>query len=134
MAESILRKYYDALDKGKIIAHKCNKCDRHTFPPTTMCEHCGSSDQAIVELCGKGTLEYVSHGASPPPHPRFESAAPYAFGHIRLDEGIYVQGVITNIDISPKTLEAYYNKGSTAVEPDIRTYDDELPILSFKVV
>lgn len=133
MAQSIVIQYYDALKKGILIAHKCKKCGEHTFPPTTMCAHCGSSDQELVEISGKGKLEYVSHGASPPPHPRFTSAAPYAFGHIRLNEGIYIQGIVTNIDISPKTLAEYYNKGPVAVKPNIKTYDDDLPVLSFEV-
>jgi len=134
MAESIVKKYYDELENGRIIAHTCKKCGQYTFPPTTMCECCGSSDFEEVVLSGKGKLEFVSHGANPPPHPRFADIAPYAYGHILLDEGVYVQAIVTNIDYSPKTMEAYFEKGPVDVVADIQTYIDDLPVLTFKVL
>jgi len=134
MSESLVRKYYEQLGKGNIIAHRCNACDELTFPPTTMCQKCGSSDYQEVNLSGKGMLEYASHGAAPPPHPRFVDIAPYAYGHIKLEEGIHVQGIITNLDYKPDTMQACYEKGPVAVEADIKTYADDLPVLGFKVV
>jgi uncharacterized OB-fold protein len=134
MPESILKKYYEGLSQGKIYAHKCDKCGSYTFPPTSSCERCGCFDYTPVEFSGKGTMEYVSHGVNPPPHPRFADIAPYAYGHILLEEGVYVQAIITNVDFSPETLKEYYEKGPVGVVADIRTYADDLPVLGFKVV
>ena len=134
MAESIVTNYYDGLSKGKIYAHKCNKCGQYTFPPTTMCASCGSDDHEQVVFSGRGKLEFVSHGANPPPHPRFADIAPYAYGHILLEEGVYVQGIITNLDYSPKTMASCYEKGPVEVEADIQTFADDLPVHAFKVL
>lgn len=133
MNESVIKKYYDGLSEGKIFAKKCHRCGKLTFPPTSMCEFCGSSELEWTEISGKGKLLFVSHGITPPPNPRFAKIAPYAYGHVCLDEGIYVQGIVTNVDIDPKTLFEYYEKGPVDVVADIMTVED-LPILAFKVV
>ena len=134
MAESIVKNYYDGLAEGKIYAHKCNVCGKYTFPPTTMCEYCASDDYEQVEFSGKGKLEYVSHGRSPSPNPRFVEIAPYAYGHVCLEEGVYVHAIITNIDYSAKTMQSYFEKGPVDVVADIATYIDDLHVLAFKVV
>lgn len=132
MAESILKRYYDTLGEGKLLAKKCNKCGDVTFPPTTACQECGSSDQDWLELSGHGQLLFVSHGMAPPPNPRFAEIAPYAYGHIRLEEGVFVQAIITGVSIDPVTLQGYFERGPVAVVPDIQQVA-ELNVLAFKV-
>lgn len=133
MPESIVKSYYDNLKQGKLIATKCNSCKGYTFPPTSCCEHCGSDNIEWIELSGKGTLLYVSHSIAPAPNPRFFELAPYAYGHILLEEGVYVQGIITGISIDPEVLNQYYEKGPVSVEPDILDVKG-LPVLAFKIV
>ncbi len=133
MAESIIKQYYDALGQGKLLAKKCNKCGTVTFPPTTACQSCGSPDQKWQELSGKGQLHFVSHGMAPPPNPRFSEIAPYAYGHIRLEEGVFVQAIITGVDIDPDTLRTYFEQGLVDVVPDIQEVKG-LNVLAFKVV
>jgi uncharacterized OB-fold protein len=133
MSDSIIKKYYDGLKSGKILATKCNKCGKYTFPPTTRCQHCGRDDLAWTEFSGKGKLMYVSHGMAPPPNQRFVKLAPYAFGHVLLEEGVYAQGIVTNIPIDPETLNEYYEKGPIDVEADIIDVEG-LSILAFKTV
>ncbi len=132
MADSIIKQYYDALGKEKLLGKKCNKCQAVTFPPTTACTECGSSDQKWFELSGKGQLLFISHGMAPPPNPRFAELAPYAYGHIRLEEGVFVQALVTGVKIDPDTLRSYYERGPVAVIPDIMEVKG-LNILAFKV-
>ncbi len=133
MPESIIRGYYEDLGKKKIIGKKCNKCGKITFPPTAICEHCGSRDIEAFELSGEGELLYVSHSMAPPPNPRFNKIAPYAYGHVKLKEGVFVQGIVTGVGIDPASLEEWYHKCPVKVAPDIIDVEG-LSILAFRIV
>lgn len=132
MTDSIIKQYYDALSDGKLKGKKCSKCNEVTFPPTTACNSCGSYEQDWVELSGRGTLLYLSHGMAPPPNPRFNELAPYAYGHIQLEENVYVQGIITGVAIDPETLKGFFEAGPVDVIPDILELEG-LSILAFKL-
>ncbi|ADZ69726.1 Zn-ribbon domain-containing OB-fold protein [Polymorphum gilvum] len=129
--DSAIKIYYDGLRQGVLKARKCRSCDRHTFPPTTCCEHCGSWDLDWVELTGRGTLLFATHNISPACHPRFEPIAPYVYGHLRLDEGITVQAIIRGIEATPEALRAVFERGPVPVVADILVMDD-LPVLAFR--
>ena len=131
MNESIIKSYYEALAQGKLIGKKCDTCQKVTFPPTTACGSCGSYEQTSVELSGKGTLLYLSHGIAPPPNPRFNDLAPYAYGHIKLEEDVFVQAIVTGISIEPGSLQSVFEAGPMEVVPDIREVEG-LHVLAFK--
>lgn len=133
MPESIVKGYYDSLKKGKIIATKCKACQKYTFPPTTLCEHCGSGELEWTEFSGSGKLLFVSHGIAPPPNPRFNELAPYAYGHVVLEEGVFVQAIITGVEVDPEVLNKYFEKGPVNVVADILEVNG-LPVLAFKPV
>lgn len=133
MSESIVKGYYDHLKEGKLVGTKCKVCGAYTFPPTTACEHCGSMELQPQEFSGKGTLLFVTHGVAPPPNPRYFDLAPYAYGHVQLEEGIFVQGIVTGVDIDPENLLKLYEKGPVPVEKDIIEVEG-LPVLAFKIV
>lgn len=133
MPESIVKRYYDSLKEGKIIATKCKSCQSLTFPPTTLCECCGSSELEWVNFSGKGKLLFVSHGIAPAPNPRFAEMAPYAYGHVELAEGVYVQAIITGVEVDPEVLNRYFEKGPVDVKADILEVQG-LPVLAFKPV
>ena len=132
MPKSIIRGYYQDLEQKKLNGQKCRKCGKITFPPTAMCEHCGSRDVEAFELSGEGELLYVSHSMAPPPNPRFNKLAPYAYGHVRLKEGVYVQAIINGVGIDPDSLMEYYQKCPLKVITDIIEAEG-LSILAFKV-
>lgn len=132
MPDSIIKRYYDALSKGKLIARKCKNCDRYTFPPTTACEHCGKTDLEWIELSGKGKLLFVSNGVAPPPNPRFSDLAPMAYGHVRLEEGPYIGAIITGVEPEPEELQKIYERGPVDVVADIMKAQD-LSIIAFKL-
>ncbi len=133
MAESIIKRYYDTLGEGKLLATNCLDCEGYTFPPTTACEYCGSTDLEFIHLSGKGKLLFLSHGVAPPPNARFVDIAPYAYGHILLEEGVYVQGIVTGVKPEPEVLQEIYDRGPALVEPDIIELQG-LKILAFKMV
>ena len=74
----------------------------------------------------------MSHSLAPPPNPRFNKIDPYAYGHVKLKEGVFVQAVITGIGIEPESLEMWYQKCPVKVARDI-IEGEELSILAFKV-
>ena len=45
------------------------------------------------------------------PNPRFNDIAPYAYGHVKLEEGVFVQGIITGIAIDPESLRKRLRPG-----------------------
>jgi len=130
MPTSIIRTYYESLAEGRLVGRTCAACGAITFPPTSLCEKCGSPDQSEVELSGQGELLFVSHGMAPPPNPRFNDLAPYAYGHVRLAEGVFVQGIVTDVGVEPEALAAMYEKCPVPVKADIITVAD-LPVLAF---
>lgn len=133
MTTSVIKRYYDGLAEGTIVATKCRRCDAVTFPPTTACERCGSFEVDWTEFSGKGTLDYLSHGAAPPPNPAFADLAPYCYGHIRLEEGVYVQAIVTNVEVDATVLAEIFERGPVDVEADIIDVGG-LPVLAFKVI
>ena len=133
MTESIIKKYYDGLREKKLIGIRCKKCGKYTFPPTSACEHCGSFDFQWVEMSGKAKLIYVSHNITPAPHPRFTTIAPYAYGHVQLEEGVFVQAIISNIPVDNEVLKEYFYRGPVDVIADFRELDG-IPFLAFKTL
>lgn len=133
MPESIIRSYYDELAAGRLSARKCRHCSEITFPPTALCEKCGKPDLDELTLSGEGEVLFISHSMAPPPNPRFNDLAPYAYGHVRLAEGVYVQGIITGVDIEPEAMLELFARGPAPVRADILTVGD-LPILAFELV
>lgn len=129
---SIIQQHYDALAAGKLRAHKCHACRHVTYPMTTACESCGSPDFTEVTLSGKGTLRFASHGAAPPPHPRFASLAPYVYGHIELAEGIFTQAIVRGVEGTPEAVAKLYAKLPVPVVLDVLKTED-LPVMAFKL-
>ena len=125
--------YYKALADGILKARSCKVCHKITFPPTGCCSHCGSWDLSWTDLSGKGTLLYATHNITPACHPRFESIAPYVYGHIRLEEGVIVQAIIQGVKAQPEDLERLFKRGPVPVKADILRMDD-LPVLAFRIV
>ena len=132
MPESIVKRYYEELGKGKLIAKKCKTCEGYTFPPTTACEHCGKTDLEWVVLSGRGKLLFVSNGVVPPPNPRFDELAPTTYGHVQLEEGPYISAIINGVKPDPEELQNIYNRGPIDVVSDIIKVK-ELNVLAFKL-
>lgn len=127
---SEIEAYYDGLSKGDLMARRCTACGKYTFPPTGCCEHCGGFALEWARLSGRGTLLYATHNVAPACHPRFEKLVPYVYGHIRLEEGIVVQAIVTGIPATPEALGEVFSRGEIPVVASVMQTDD-LPVLAF---
>lgn len=55
--EKVVKKYYDSLEKGKILGRRCPKCGHVEFPPYLACNECGNyEDMEWVEISGRGEV------------------------------------------------------------------------------
>lgn len=132
MRESIIKRHYDGLKAGQLRAHKCKACSHVTFPMTTACEACASFDYDEITLSGQGSLLFASHGAAPPPHPRFAGLAPYVYGHIALAEGVFAQAIIRGVEGTPEAVQALYGRLPRTVRLDVLETPD-LPVMAFRL-
>ena len=97
------KEYNEALKKDKLLGLKCKQCSTITVPPKMACRKCGSTDLEVVELSGKGKIQtfttvYVA------PEGR-EDEAPYTIVLVELDEGSWIMGNLTDIDLTKVTME-----------------------------
>ncbi len=128
----LIRAYYEALAAGSLLASACKRCGRYTFGPTGCCEHCGSWEVETHKLSGRATLLYASHNITPACHPRFESIAPYVYGHLRLEEGPIVQAIVLGVQAVPQDLQRLFDRGPTPATAEILNLGD-LPVLAFRI-
>lgn len=128
---SAIERHYLALRENHLLGHKCRACGAWTVPITTACATCGSRDFDEATLAGTGSLLYAAHNIAPAPHPRFAALAPYVFGHVILDEGIAVQGIVKGIEPTPEATRALFESGPAPVVLDVLVTDD-LPVIAFR--
>lgn len=95
-----IRRFYDGLMNGKLMATKCKDCGKIYFPPQVDCPECVKSDIEWVELSGEGelltyTVVYVKPTS-------FSHYPDYIVGIARLKEGVNVTAWVREGD--PKRL------------------------------
>ena len=129
---SLIERHYRALADNRLLAHRCDACGELTVPITTACAGCGSGAYEELVLAGTGTLHYAAHNIAPAPHPRFAELAPYVFGHVMLDEGVPVQGIVRGIEPTPEATRALYEQGPVKVTLDVLQMAD-LPVIAFRI-
>lgn len=117
----------------KLMATRCCRCGRRSFPPRADCEDCMSGEFEFVELSGRGTVHTFTRIVSAPMG--FEQEAPYVVGVVDLAEGgralawfgetIPESEIEIGMDVSvvPRMLEeteeihVYYSLESAGVSP-----------------
>ncbi len=132
MRESLVKRHYDHLRAGKLVAHRCRACSALTFPGRSACASCGTTAWTEVELSGRGTLLYASNNLAPPPHPRFAAIAPYVYGHILLEEGLTTQGIVLGVEPEPEALRKLYERGPVPCKMEVLPTDD-LPVAAYRI-
>ena len=73
---------------------RCNGCGKLYVPPKYLCTQCDQDD--FSEAFSKGTGEVYSFTIIRMPFEEFAKEAPYAFGEIKVNEGLVVPGRFTN--------------------------------------
>lgn len=86
--------YREALRLGELAGPRCDRCQRHWWPPRPACPRCGSLDFTWVTLPRVGVLftwTVVTHATLP----AFSSKVPYAVGVMAFEDlGIRVIGFV----------------------------------------
>jgi uncharacterized OB-fold protein len=93
--------FWDACDKGELVAERCAECRKFRFPPRPMCPHCHSTKRDIVKLSGRGAV----YSWIRPQHPKpvgFD--APPVVGVIELEEGFRLVSNVVGIDFEKITV------------------------------
>ena len=54
--ESIVKRFYDELEAGRIMGRKCPKCGSVEFPPRIACTACGHFEMEWIEMSGRGQV------------------------------------------------------------------------------
>ena len=93
-----IRKFYDGLMDGKLLATKCKSCGQLYFPPQVDCPKCRGSDVEWIELSKEGelltyTIIYIKPTS-------FAHYPDYTVGIARLKEGINVTAWVRETDPS----------------------------------
>lgn len=86
-----------------LLCSRCNSCGRAAFPSQGSCTACSSTDVAVEELPGKGTLWTYTVQRFMPKTPYLsdetqETFVPYGVGYVELPGGVRVEGRLTEND------------------------------------
>ncbi len=130
---SLIERHYRNLAENRLLAHRCQACGALTVPITTACADCGSGAYDEIVLAGTGTLHFAAHNIAPAPHPRFADLAPYVFGHVMLDEGVPIQGIVRDVEPTPEATRALFERGPVTVRLDVIAMAD-LPVIAFRIL
>ena len=100
--------YNEALKENKLLGLRCNQCGAITVPPKIVCGECASADIDVVELSGKGEIQTFTT-VFVPPEGR-EEECPYTIVLVSLDEGPWVMGNLTGIDLNNVNMDIVKKK------------------------
>lgn len=90
--------------KPALLCSRCQDCGRAAFPAQGSCTACSSTDVAVEELPGRGTLWTYTVQRFLPKTPYNsgetpETFKPYGVGYVELPGGVRVEGRLTENDI-----------------------------------
>lgn len=90
-----IEQFYKYLQEGKLMAGKCQKCEKIHLPPRPLCDNCYSQQFSWVNVSGEGKLlTYTIINVAPQ---QFQALAPYAVGIVELENGLKIPGMIQDI-------------------------------------
>jgi hypothetical protein len=92
--------YFDALKEDKLKGLKCLDCGAITVPPKATCEECGSANQEVTLLSGKGAIKTFTVIRVAPEGLQ----APYIVVLIQTDEGPWLMGNLEGIGPDQATM------------------------------
>ncbi|MBW3015640.1 OB-fold domain-containing protein [Candidatus Woesearchaeota archaeon] len=132
MVETVAKRFYEALAKGKIYGVKCKTCGKWSFPPVTACRECGSRKVEWKTISGYGTVHYYSTSLLPPK--KFAQYSPYAYGDVVLKEGPTFFAMVEGLDAStPEKIKAGNEKLPMKVKAKVAKKAG-MNVVVFKVV
>ena len=91
--ERVVKKWYDSLEEGKILASKCTRCGAYEFPPLYSCNSCGGHDMTWEQISGDATLlSFVLNGPMDADY-----GERYSLGYVKLKEGTVLTAIIFGV-------------------------------------
>jgi len=131
IGEPVVKRWYEALDEGKMLGLKCGRCGAVEFPPVYCCNKCSSTDMEWTEVSGKAKmLDFVL----PSPlfaRPENASLGFYCYGSIELEEGSYFSAIV--IGVSKKNKQSIVARLPVPVKAEILQRDG-FKTIAFRVV
>ena len=85
--ERIVKKYYDALEEGKVLSRVCKECGSTEWPPVMACNVCGCTDMEWKEISGEGVITNFVLPSVMSLKPQWKELEPYGYGVVQLKEG-----------------------------------------------
>lgn len=92
--------FWEACDRGELVAQKCPSCDVLWHPPRPMCPTCHSTDKEVQQLSGKGTVMSWVRQARPAAF--FFPESPIAV-LVELEEGIRLVSNVVGVKTEDMT-------------------------------
>ena len=95
--DRLSREFYAATGEGRLLAQRCENCDRLQFYPRARCTGCHSDAVVWEQLSGNGIVHSFSvlHMT---PNAAFAEECPYVFAIIEMDEGVRMSGRVVGVD------------------------------------
>ncbi|MCF0230540.1 MAG: hypothetical protein HUJ76_12725 [Parasporobacterium sp.] len=91
--DRVVKKWYDSLEEGKILAARCCKCGAVEFPPLYACNTCGAHDMEWIEISGDATMtSFVINGPMEPDY-----GEPYSLAYVQLEEGTTLSAIVFGV-------------------------------------
>jgi uncharacterized OB-fold protein len=97
---------------GKLLGLKCKDCGKVTFPPRKVCADCGSENQEIVEMSGKGEIVTLTTCMAVP----IGFQGPFVVAMVSMEEGGRVMADINVPDPTKAGLELIGKKVQSTVK------------------
>ena len=83
--DELTQPFWDGCREHKLMIQRCQDCSTYIHYPRPVCSNCLSTNLAMEEVSGKGTL-YSYTVVVQPFHPYYADKVPYLLGTIELDE------------------------------------------------
>ena len=93
--------FWDAINRGELVAQRCDSCGLFRHYPQPLCPECMSDQHGWETLSGRGAIySYtVAHRAF---HPAWRDHVPYVIATIELEEGVRM--VCDLLETDPETI------------------------------
>ncbi len=98
IVERVVRKYYKAMDEGKVLGRKCPKCGNVEWPPVYACNACGCMDTEWIEMSKKGVIKILLMPTVMSSRPAYNDLEPYAYCAVQAEEGPERNVMVLNVN------------------------------------
>ncbi len=125
-------------DDPRLLGGRCVDCDAHSFPKTSGCSRCTSTNIEEVELAARGTLWTWTVQGFPPKAPPYMGETdpakfePFGVGYVELPGQVKVEARLTEAD--PDKLEIGMEMEMTIVALGTNEDGDEVVTYAFAPV